>query len=113
MNPFYLLNVLNNVNAKPVINDLVKRKIVIGASAGSIIMAQDTGYINHVEPELNDDVNLNDFKGLGITNIHIYPHKNNQNLCNEKIQEQLKEYEDKNNIEITFIEDGEGIFIDF
>lgn len=110
-NPFYLLNSLNKRNYRPLFKRLIQTKIVIGASAGSLVFGHDLSYIFLLEPHLNESVHLEDFTGLGLTDIHIYPHTNNQHLFNENVQNVLNDFKNQNGIDLRYLKDGEAVFI--
>jgi dipeptidase E len=115
-NPFYLLNVMRRTNCRGLFAEYLTNKIVIGASAGSIVFCNTLDYIYELYPELNDtelnDNNidrLSDFTGLCLTSTCIFPHKSN--LISDRIMETLSHYEKRNNTKIIFLEDGQAVFV--
>ncbi|MFT8593564.1 MAG: Type 1 glutamine amidotransferase-like domain-containing protein [Bifidobacterium sp.] len=77
-NTFYLLQELRRSEAdKAIVDHIDAGKTYIGASAGSVILAPDIGYISHMDstdaaPEL-----AGDYTGLGVLDFYLVPHVGN------------------------------------
>jgi dipeptidase E len=110
-NTFYLLDIMRKTNCKELFSKYINDKVVIGASAGSIVFGSTIGFIYELEPEANDLVGLTDFTGLGLTNINVLPHVSLLTEAFERCLERLNKFEKSNNIRLTLIEDGQGVFV--
>ena len=111
-NTFYFLNSLQKRNFIPLLQNFVdKGGVLIGASAGSIIMSKtiDIMEIMHEEEDDENEVGLKDLTALGLTNFDFYPHYNESD---EAINKKLKEYSSKYNTTVYACKDGTGIIID-
>lgn len=110
-NPFYLLKQMNQNNCRPVFERLIKDKIVIGVSAGSVVMQKSINLIAQYSPEMNQDINLTNLSGLGLVDIEILPHYTRCLSRFERFEERAKEYELKNKCNVLRIDDGQGVFV--
>ena len=111
-NPFYLLEIMRKTNCKELFSSYIKNKIIIGASAGSIIFGNTLGFIYELEPELNDRVKLTDFTGLCLTDINIFPHVTTLINVFDRCLERLDNFAKCNNIKLIYLEDGQAVFVD-
>jgi dipeptidase E len=111
-NPFYLLEIMRKTNCKELFSSYIKSKIIIGASAGSIVFGNTLGFIYEVEPELNDRVKLTDFTGLCLTDSHIFPHASTLINVFDRCLERLDNFAKCNNIKLIYLEDGQAVFDD-
>ena len=110
-NPFYLLERMRSVKCVPIFKELIEQKIVIGISAGSLVLQKSISLIAQFSPELNKEVNLTDLTGLNLTDVQILPHYHRLMKQILNFEELSKEYEDKNNCKLIRIDDGQGVFI--
>ena len=110
-NPFYLLNQVRLRDAKNIFSEIAKNKILIGISAGSIVLQKSIDLIAQYSPEMNNDIQLKDLTGLALTNIEILPHYQRYLSRFDRFEERAKEYEQSNNCSVIRLNDGEGIFI--
>jgi len=110
-NPFYLLNSMRNSNCQQVLEKLVLNKIVIGISAGSIVMQKNINLIAQYSPEMNDGIDLIDLKGFAFTDVEILPHYSRFLEKFERFEERAKAHEIKNNCQVIRINDGEGVLV--
>ncbi len=106
---YYKMKSMKDANCIDVMEYLICEKIVIGISAGSIIMQNNINLIAQYSPEMNDEVNLLDLSGFGFTNIEILPHYNKYSKRFERFEERAKEYEKTKNRNVIRINDGQGI----
>jgi len=90
----------------------IKSKIVIGASAGSMVFGSTIALIHEFDPQLNEPVYLTDFSGLGLTNINICPHTSRFVERYDNFLERIEAFEKRSNTQITRIDDGQAVFID-
>ena len=64
-NPVNQIEIINNINLKSIINNA---SVVIGVSAGAINSSNEAIYYNDYNEKIEN------YKGLGLTNINVYPH---------------------------------------
>lgn len=108
-----LINLANNSNLKEIILFYLKNGgVVVGESAGSIIFCEDCKWCYDIKKGTKPkyDICLPTYKGLSLTKYNIYPHFNK---TTGEQKEKIKEYQSKNNILITPLNDGEYIEINF
>lgn len=110
-NPYYLLNQMRLNNCKPIFERLKNDKLIIGVSAGSLVLQNTIELINQYTFEMNDEVKLIDFMGLGIVKINILPHYSRFILRFENFEEKAKQFEIDNKISVIRLNDGEGVFV--
>lgn len=111
-NPFYLLNFLKKGNFKEAFEALLlKGKIIIGSSAGSVVLGPSIELVYEFEPGMNEKIGLRDFTGLGLTKIEICPHKAEFARDYTDFYKRLAEYERIKCNEIELIENEEAIII--
>ncbi len=72
-NTFYLLDQLRKTGLDKSLQELVKDKVYVGVSAGSIVVTP-TIEIANVEPADENNVGLTDLAGLGWVDFEISPH---------------------------------------
>ena len=110
-NPFYLLERMRSAKCASIFKELIEQKIVIGISAGSLVLQKSISLIAQFSPELNEGVNLTDFTGLNLTEVEILPHYHRLIKQIPNFEELSKEYENRNNCKLVRIDDGQGIFV--
>lgn len=110
-NPFYLLNAIKKSKAEEVLKQLVNNKVLIGWSAAAFVFSPTLELVNIYSPELNL-LNLLDLNGLSLTNIEILPHYNKFITRFENFEEICSNYEQKKNIKVIRLNDGEAILIE-
>lgn len=86
--------------------------VVIGESAGSMFLARDVKWCYEVKKGTKPkyDVVLDSYKGVGLTDLNIYPHWNKVDEA-QRIKAEL--YEIDNNIRLIRLEDGQWLEIEF
>ena len=110
-NPFYLLNSIRVHNASAVIKQLVEKKVLLGWSAGALVFTPSIEVVDGLTPEMNI-VNLDNLKGLSLTNTHILPHYNKFLKRFDKLEDVCKAYEQEHNCTVVRLNDGDGIIIE-
>lgn len=111
-NPFYLLNSIRISNAEKILNLISKEKFLVGISAGSLVLQQNIDLIAGYSPEMNEEVGLKDFMGLGLVNIEILPHYHRFLNVFERFEERARDYEITNNCSVIRIDDGQGVLVE-
>ena len=105
-NTYYFLNNLKNRNFFTLLRDYVEKGgVLIGVSAGSIIMSK-TIDITTLHDENN--TNLKDYSSLGLVNFDFFPHLN---WNKEKYLSDILEYSKKSKSVIYACSDGDGIIV--
>ena len=112
-NVFYLMQVIKQCCAEEILRKIAQEKVVVGVSAGSLIMQKDLELIRDLIPRMNKRVKLKDLTALDITNnIEHLPHKTRYIGIIEAFEKRVKTYERKVGHKVICLEDGEGIIID-
>ena len=110
-NPYYLLNSLKKSNYFESLYDLVKDKIIIGISAGSLVLEETIEIIDSFESQMNNEVGLSDFSGLGLTDLQILPHYHKFIKKYERCEDRTTKYEQIHQCKLIRIDDGQAVFI--
>ena len=74
-NPYYLLNSIRKHNATDIIKQLAEKKVLLGWSAGALVLTPSIEIVNRLTPEMNI-VDLDGLNGLSLVDTHILPHYN-------------------------------------
>ena len=110
-NPYYLLNSILLHNTAAVIKQLVEKKVLLGWSAGALVFTPSIEVVDRLTPEMNI-VNLDNLKGLSLTNTYILPHYNKFLKRFDKLEDICKAYEQEHNCTVVRLNDGDGIIIE-
>ena len=110
-NPYYLLNSIRHSCATSVLKQIATEKVLIGWSAGALVMTSSIAVIDAFEPQMNF-VDLTDLKGLCLADVHIIPHYGKFLHRYEAFEEKLRRYEADNNCTLVRLNDGDGILFD-
>jgi len=105
-NTYYLLDRIRKLKFDNLIKDSINRgRPYIGVSAGSIIVGENIEISGWGSEGDKNEVELKDLKGLGFTNIAIFPHYKNEQ------EEEVEEFRKKANYPVKELRDGEAILI--
>jgi dipeptidase E len=113
-NPFYLLHHLKKSGADEKLKELSERDVIIvGVSAGSVILGPDIRIVDFFTPQLNT-IRLKDFTGLKITDTVVFPHYDREDLFPNAltIEERLLKYEEEFQQKVLRLTDNEAVLID-
>lgn len=110
-NPYYLLNSIRRCDAASVLEQLAKDKVLIGWSAGALVMSSSIAVIDVFEPQMNF-INLTDLKGLCLADVHLVPHYSKFLHRYEAFEEKLRRYEADNNCTLVRLNDGDGMLFE-
>lgn len=107
-----LIQLNNATKFKDYISEFLKKGIYIGESAGSIIMGKDCKWVYDIKKGTKPkyDKVFKTYKGLGLTNLSIYPHYDE---AGKELREKIDKYEKENNIQITKLNNGEFIELEY
>lgn len=109
-NPYYLLNSIRKHNATDIIKQLAEKKVLLGWSAGALVLTPSIEIVNRLTPEMNI-VDLNGLNGLSLVDTHILPHYNKFMNHFENLEDICQQYEKENNCSVIRLNDGDGIVI--
>ncbi len=105
-NPYYLLRSIRERHGEEALRRIAERGLLIGWSAGALVLEPTIALIEKFHPELNF-VGLQDLSALGLANVQIMPHCNRYSDFEEK----CREYEKKNGCTLIRLNDGEGAVV--
>ena len=112
-NVFYLMQMIKQCCAEEVLRKVALEKVVVGVSAGSLIMQKDLELIRDLIPRMNKRVKLKDLTALDITNnIEHLPHQTRYIGIIDAFEKRVKTHERKVGHKVICLEDGQGIIID-
>jgi dipeptidase E len=110
-NPFYLLKRMKETNCGEMFRQFAKDRVVIGLSAGSIVLQQSIELIAGYSPEMNNEVGMTDFSGLGLAFSEVLPHYHKYIPRFDNFEERAKQYEAVSGKTVFRIDDGQALFI--
>lgn len=112
-NVFYLMQAIKQCCAEKLLGELSKNKVIVGVSAGSLIMQENLELIRDLIPRMNKRVKLKDLTALNLTNgIEHLPHRTRYTQTIDAFEKRIKTYEKKAGHKVVCLEDGQGIIID-
>jgi len=103
-NTFYLSYHLKKSGADKVLKEMADKAILVGTSAGAVILGPDIKIADRFDDERNV-VGLKDFSALNLIDIIIIPH------YREELENDLKNFEKENNCKVTRLKDGQAVSI--
>jgi len=108
-NTFVYLDRIKKTGLDKFIIDSVKsnRSIYVGVSAGSIVTGPDISIASWGSEGDSNDINLNDLKGLGLTNIVISPHYRNE------LKSELDEFKKLHDYQIYELTDEQAVRLSY
>lgn len=112
-NPFHLLYYIKKSGADTVISKLSKQNaIIMGTSAGALILGPHIEVVNHFTPEMNK-IGMNDFTALNITDKAIFPHYDREDVfqdnSGQSIEDRIREFESNKHVSIVRLQDNQYI----
>lgn len=108
-NPFYLLRSMKLTGCGDLFREFADSKLIIGISAGSIVLQKNIRLVAGLSPEMNKDVNLTDLSGLNLTDAEILPHYHRMLLKIPNLEERTAEYERVNRCKVIRLDDGQAV----
>lgn len=112
-NVFYLMQMIKQCCAEETIRKASENAVIVGVSAGSLIMQENLDLIRDLIPRMNKRVKLKDLTALNLTNgIEHLPHKTRYTETIDAFEKRIKTYERKAGHKVVCLEDGQGIIID-
>ena len=110
-NPFYLLHSIRKNNVLNTLRYLADNKILIGWSAAAFVFGPTLELVNIYSSEMNF-LGLTDLNGIALTDVEVLPHYDRFKRKFERFEERCHAYEEKRNVKVIRINDGDGIFVD-
>ena len=110
-NPYYLLDSIRKHQGGQALRQVAERGMLIGWSAGALVLQRGIDIANRYISHMNF-LNLDDFTGLGLTDVQILPHYSKQQLRDSGTEEKCRQYERKTGCEVIRLNDGDGIVLD-
>lgn len=83
-NPFYLLYHIKKSGTASLLRELQQSKYIVGQSAGAAVLGSSILHAQILHPEWNE-LNIQDFCGVGIVNEVILPHSNRYTEIDENV----------------------------
>ncbi len=110
-NPFRLMYWIRKSKSEPIFKQfLANEGVLVGRSAGSLVLGQDFSICNYLSPEMNN-FDMTDFSGLGLCDVNICPHYNVFPDVYEDCEKKLKKCEKEQNIKINKLYDGQAFIV--
>lgn len=110
-NPYYLLDSIRKHNAGDVLRGVAEKGLLIGWSAGALVLEKTIALADRYLPQLNF-MGLGDLAGLGLTDVQILPHYSKQQKQDAATEEKCRQYERENQCTVLRLNDGEGVVLD-
>ncbi len=116
-NPFFLLYHMKKSGADKIIKKMAAReKVIVGASAGSMVLGDTIGYVTELNKIVNfEDMNfmgMKDFSGLGFSEFKIFPHYERMSERVEDLNAQLRRLEQETGWDLKRLSDNEAILLE-
>jgi len=112
-NPFYLLKHALAGDFGGVLKILHESgKILLGASAGSMVLSRSLGLVDLLDPGLNEGVGLEDIKALNLCPVEVCPHYDRFIKRFDQCEDKIRTYEGRLGIEVNRLRDGQALFMD-
>lgn len=107
-NTFYYLDRIRKTGLDKFIIDSVRsgKSIYFGVSAGSIIAGPNIEIAGWGFESDENNINLKDLKGLGLTNISVFPH------FKENLKQEVDDFKKKADYPVIALTDEEAVFVD-
>ncbi len=109
-NPYYLLDAIRRRGFAETLRRFAEEKVLIGCSAGSLVLTPSLEVIDLYAPEMNF-LHLTDLTALGLTQVQLLPHYSRFLKRYESFEERCAAYEKRTGSRVTRISDGEAVLI--
>ena len=109
-NPYYLLHSIREKGYAPCLAEFAENKILIGCSAGALVLTSSLDLIDLYSPEMNI-VDLKDLSACRLTDVRLLPHYSKFLNRYDHFEEKCASYEQENECRVIRLNDGEGVFI--
>lgn len=110
-NPFRLMYWIRERQSEPIFKQfLANGGVLVGRSAGSLVLGQNFSICNYLSPEMNN-IDMTNFSGLGLSNINVCPHYNALPNIYENCEGKIEKCEKEQNIKIDKLYDGQAFIV--
>lgn len=109
-NPYYLLDSIRKHQAGEILRKVGEKGLLIGWSAGALVLGPSLGLVDQYSPELNT-VGLADLRGLKLTETEVLPHYSRLQTRYEHLEERCQAYEAEHGCKVLRLDDGEGVLL--
>ncbi len=109
-NPYYLLYSIRKNNYITVLREFAEHRILMGCSAGALVLTPTLALIDRYTPEMNT-VGLRDLSALGFTKVQILPHYSQFLDRFAEFESTCASYEREHGLVVIRLDDGEGVLI--
>lgn len=111
-NPFYLIEKVISSGTDKILREIHdKGKIIIGISAGSVILGSSLSLIEHFDSELKNVCKEVFYNGLNLCNIDICPHYSRLITSYDQFENRLNALENRVGIKFVRLDDGDALFL--
>ena len=109
-NPYYLLDSIRKHGFCSVLKFFAEEKLIIGCSAGALVLTPSLELIDLYSPEMNF-MGLDDLTACNVTDVYVLPHYSKFINKFDGFEEKCSEYERSVGCEVVRINDGEGVIV--
>lgn len=110
-NPYYLLRSIRDRGFAQPLHEMADAGVLIGVSAGALVLTPSIAVIDSFTPEMNDSVGLTDKTGLSLCDCEILPHYTKFLTRFDRFEERAREYERQHGVTLHRLNDGEALFL--
>ena len=110
-NPFLLLDEVNKSGFRTILKELAYQdKIMMGYSAGSLLLGPDLTLLNHADSLLGfNEMGLNELSCLGLYDFYIFPHYADFTRQVPELIANINQFERQSKFPIYRLKDNQGI----
>ena len=109
--PHYLLDSIKKHGGREALRRVAERGLLIGWSAGAMVLGKSLDLCNMYSPELNV-VGLTCLDALGLTEVQVLPHYSRLHTKYQNFEGRCREYEREKGCKVYRLNDGEGLLLD-
>ncbi len=109
-NPYYLLKSLRECRGAEVLKRLAQERLLIGWSAGAMVMGPTIELAEMFTPEMNL-WDLTDLTGMMVTDVQVLPHYSRLLERYDHLEERCRELEKRSGRQIIRLDDGHGVLV--
>lgn len=110
-NTFHLMNWINKTGLDKKLSEILKNKVYMGASAGSMVASKDL-LLKTSQKLFEEDLDKSeDMDGLQIVDFYIIPHFNSE-YFNNRNEEYIREVTSNLNDKIYVLDDNSAVVVD-
>lgn len=107
-NPFYLLRAMKRAQCEDVLRRLSRERMLIGVSAGALVLQRSIALAAQYTPEMNEGIGLTDLSGFALTDVEILPHYSRFVQRFDRFEERAQAYERVHGVRVLRLDDGQA-----